>query len=422
MATEVEFPEKLKFLFKPARYKVAYGGRGGAKSWGFARALLILGASKPLRILCAREIQKSIKDSVHQLLKDQIIALGLESFYTVTNTAIVGKNGTQFGFEGLKHNITNIKSWEGADLCWVEEAHTVSKSSWDVLIPTIRKEGSEIWLTFNPELEEDETYQRFIVSRPPGSEVVKINWQDNPWFPDVLRQEKDYLKHKDPVAYENVWEGRCKQAIEGAIFAKELQKAAEDGRITEVPYNPSVPVDCYLDLGHSDQTAIWFGQMVGFQHRFLRYYANSQEKVAHYIKYMKELPYAYGTIYLPHDADHEQLGQDKTITQQFRAAFSSVVVVPRVSSKANSIEAARTIFPMAYFDKSLCADGLACLRRYAYKVDMETGKIGKDPDHSIWSHGADAFQCAGMAMHPQVPIPKRQARRLPERMRRAGIR
>src|SRR4051812_15614732 len=106
----IQFPDKLQFLFEPTRYKVLFGGRGGAKSWGVARALLVLGASRPVRVLCAREFQKSIKDSVHQLLKDQIIALGLESFYTITNTAIVGKNGTQFGFEGLKHNITNIKS------------------------------------------------------------------------------------------------------------------------------------------------------------------------------------------------------------------------------------------------------------------------------------------------------------------------
>lgn len=418
----LEFPEKLEFLFQPRRYKVLYGGRGGAKSWGVARALLILGTTKPLRILCAREFQKSIKDSVHQLLKDQIIALGLDSFYEVQNTSISGKNGTRFGFEGLKHNITNIKSWEGADICWVEEGQTVSKSSWDILIPTIRKEASEIWVTFNPELEEDETYQRFVVNHPPDSEAVKINWSDNPWFPDVLRVEKDYLKEKDPSAYKNVWEGECKAAIEGAIFANELRIATEEGRIREVPYNPIKPVDCYMDLGHSDQTAIWFGQVIGFEHHFVRYYANSQEKASHYIKYLKELPYAYGTIYLPHDADHEQLGADKTIAQQFRSAFSNVVVIPRVSSKANSIEAARSIFPMSFFDKDLCADGLSCLRRYAYKVDPETGRISKEPEHNIWSHGADAFQCAGMAMRPELKKPERKHTPRPAWAARVGLR
>src|SRR6185437_15618646 len=158
---EANFPEKLSYLFKPKRYKVAYGGRGGAKSWGFARALLILGAQKPLRILCTRETQKSIGDSVHKLLDDQIKLLGLEKFYEVQKSAIIGANGTEFIFAGIRQNVHNLKSYEACDICWVEEAQTVSKSSWDVLVPTIRKEGSEIWVSFNPDLETDETYQRF---------------------------------------------------------------------------------------------------------------------------------------------------------------------------------------------------------------------------------------------------------------------
>lgn len=212
----VQLPEKLQFLFEPYRYKVAKGGRGSAKSWSFATALLIIGAQRPSRFLCCREIQKSIKDSVHQLLKDRIQALNLEHFYEVTNNEIRGKNGTQFGFEGLRHNITNIKSWEGADISWVEEAQVVSKNSWDILIPTIRKEGSEIWATYNPELEEDETHQRFAISTPPNCKLVHMTYADNPWFPDVLRQEMEYLKQKDYAAYLNIWEGQCKAAVEGA--------------------------------------------------------------------------------------------------------------------------------------------------------------------------------------------------------------
>lgn len=417
----VEFPDKLRMLFEPkARYRVAYGGRGGAKSWGFARALLILGASKPLRILCAREIQKSIKDSVHQLLKDQIIALGLEGFYSVTNTAIIGKNSTQFGFEGLKHNITNIKSWEGADICWVEEAHTVSKASWDVLIPTIRKDGSEIWLTFNPELEDDETYQRFVVSRPPGCEVVKINWSDNPWFPDVLRQEKDYLKQKDPTAYENVWEGNCKAAVEGAIFAKEMQKAAQEGRITKVPYDKSKPVDIFFDLGRNDKTAMWFVQQIGYEFRFLSYYELSGEHFSHYVKYAKGLPYAYGTLYLPHDAENELLAADKTIKQQAAEAFPGcrVVTIPRIPQKALAINAARGIMDRCYWDAEGCPDGLTCLRRYAYKVDPETGKVSREPEHDTpWSHGADAFLAVGQSILPmKKPRPQPPRPSLPRYM------
>src|SRR5574343_562163 len=153
---EANFPLKLQGLFKPMRYKVAYGGRGSGKSWAFARALLIQASEKPLRVLCGREVQKSIKQSVHTLLKDQIQELGLGQFYDVLETEIRGKNGTQFSFAGLaSHTVESIKSFEGCDIVWIEEAQTVSKKSWDILIPTIRKPNSEIWVTFNPDLDTD---------------------------------------------------------------------------------------------------------------------------------------------------------------------------------------------------------------------------------------------------------------------------
>ena len=170
----VEFPHKLAFLFEPMRYKVLYGGRGGAKSWGVARALLVLGVKKPTRVLCAREFQNSIGQSVHKLLADQIVELKLESFYEVTQTSIRGKNGTEFAFVGLKNNTANIKSYEGVDICWTEESASISRNSWNILIPTIRKEGSEIWVTFNPELESDETYQRFVVNPPQNLSLIHI--------------------------------------------------------------------------------------------------------------------------------------------------------------------------------------------------------------------------------------------------------
>ena len=163
---KVEFPTKMGSLFKKARYKVYYGGRGAGKSHSIAKALLVKGVRKPIRVLCAREYMTSIKDSVHKLLSDQIELIGLQSFYEVTQNSIKGQNGTEFAFVGLKNNIANVKSFEGIDICWVEEAQTVSKTSWNVLIPTIRKEESEIWISFNPELEADETYKRFVVSPP----------------------------------------------------------------------------------------------------------------------------------------------------------------------------------------------------------------------------------------------------------------
>ena len=173
---KAEFPVKLQGLFQKSRYKVLYGGRGGAKSWGIARALLILGAKNPIRILCAREFQTSIRDSVHKLLCDQIESLGLLGFYEITQASIRGRNGTEFSFVGLKNNVSNIKSYEGVDICWVEEAQTTSRLSWNILIPTIRKGGSEIWISFNPELETDETYQRFVASPPEDCITMRVNW------------------------------------------------------------------------------------------------------------------------------------------------------------------------------------------------------------------------------------------------------
>lgn len=214
----IEFSRAFQGLFYPSRYKVYYGGRGGAKSWAVARALLLLGAYKKIRVLCAREIQHSIADSVHKLLGEQIEALGLAGRYRITKNAIVGVNGTEFIFKGLRFNVREVKSTEGVDICWVEEAQSVSEESWAVLIPTIRQEKSEIWITFNPLDEADPTYQRFVVNAPPNAIVKKVSWRDNPWFPDVLREEMEYLKAKDFGAYMHVWEGEVRTMSNAVIF------------------------------------------------------------------------------------------------------------------------------------------------------------------------------------------------------------
>src|SRR5690348_12970922 len=163
---EAQFPEKLEFLFHPSRYKVAYGGRGGTKSWGIARALLIAGTQRKMRILCVRETMNSIEQSVHQLLTDQIRLLGLRDFYRIQLKSIIGVNGTEFFFAGIRQSVDNMKSYEDVDACWCEEAQAISKRSWNILIPTIRKEGSEIYVSFNPEFEDDETYKMFVTNPP----------------------------------------------------------------------------------------------------------------------------------------------------------------------------------------------------------------------------------------------------------------
>lgn len=404
-----EFPEKLACLFDPPhmRFRVLYGGRGGAKSWGVARALLIKGAQTPIRVLCAREFQTSIKDSVHKLLGDQIEALGLSAFYEITQAQIRGKNGTEFNFVGLKNNVANVKSYEGVDICWVEEAQTVSRHSWNVLIPTIRKEKSEIWITFNPELETDETYQRFVIHAPDNAIVQKINWSDNPWFPETLKLEKDALKARDPAAYNVVWEGLCRQTVDGAVFAREMQMAELEGRIMRVPYDATKPVHAVFDLGWADATAIWFLQFIGMETRLIRYIEGTQQTISEYLATMQSFGYIYDTLWLPHDAENKTLAANgRSIEEIVRAAGYKTRIIPR-TPVADSINAARTMFRSCYFDRENCHEGLQCLRHYRYEVDPETGQFSRNPLHDNYSHGADAFRMIGLMVNePRKPVRK----------------
>jgi len=398
---KAQFPVKLECLFQPekSRYRILHGGRGGAKSWGVARALLIKGAQRSLRILCAREFQTSIKDSVHKLLCDQIIDLGLEGFYEITQASIRGKNGTEFAFVGLKNNVANVKSYEGVDICWVEEAQTTSRLSWNILIPTIRKEGSEIWVTFNPELETDETYQRFVLHPPENSVVQKINWSDNPWFPETLMLEKDALKMRDIEAYNTVWEGICRQTVDGAIFAREMQMAELDGRITKVGYDPMKPVHAVFDLGWSDATAIWFVQFIGMETRLIRYHEDNQKTISDYLAKMQTYGYVYDTLWLPHDAENKTLAAaGRSIDQIVRGAGYKTKIIPRTPI-VDSINAARTLFRNCWFDRENCYDGLQCLRHYRYEVDPDTKMFSKNPLHDQFSHGADAFRMLGLVVN-----------------------
>jgi len=405
----IQFPDKLRCLFEPSRYKVLYGGRGGGKSQNIARALLLQGGQAKHKILCAREIQRSINESVHALLVEQIEQMGMQAIYEVQKTTIINRlNGTEFLFAGLRTNIANIKSIPGITRVWVEEAQTVSKASMNVLIPTIRAEGSEIWLSFNPDLEDDPIYQDYVVSPPDDAIVVKINWDDNEWFPDVLRKEKDSLKKKNYQEYLNVWEGQCKQAVDGAIFADEIRLASEEQRLTKVPIKSGIPVCTFWDLGQSDNTAIWFVQIIGMEYRIVDYYQASGFKMSHYIDVLIERGYSYGEHCLPHDAEHEQLAAQSTIKQQLVTAVNNnprlgknVRIVPRIAKKALGIDAARSIFGQCVFDKEKTADGLQCLRHYAYVRDPETGRVSKEPKHDDYSHGADAFLC--FAQHFKKP-------------------
>lgn len=221
----VETPEKFADLYDPplgaVRYRIKYGGRGSAKSWQFARALLVHGMRKPIRVLCCREYQASMRESVYRVISDMVKRLGLGSFYRLTQTSIIGRNGTEFIFAGLRRDIEQVKSTEGIDVCWVEEAQSVSDTSWETLIPTIRAPGSEIWASFNPGEATEATYKRFVLS-PPAPDMIrtKVTWRDNPMFPEVLRVEREKLLVADPEAELHVWDGEPWSRSEAQVLTK----------------------------------------------------------------------------------------------------------------------------------------------------------------------------------------------------------
>lgn len=226
-----KFPAAFADLFKPARYKAFHGGRGSAKSHSFASALILRGYNEPIRWLCCREIQKSLNTSVHQLLTDKIHQYGLSNFYTITREGIRGANGTLFLFAGLRTNPDSIKSVEGLDGAWVEEAHTVSQLSLDLLLPTLRKPGSEAWFSWNRRSADDPVDRMFLGGEPPPNSVVRrVNWNDNPFFPDVLRDEMEYMKRRDPDKWRHVWEGEPIRLSSALVF-RNWEEDDLDGRM-----------------------------------------------------------------------------------------------------------------------------------------------------------------------------------------------
>jgi phage terminase large subunit len=396
--SEIEFPEKLQFLFEEGwRFKVAHGGRGGAKSWGFARALILMASQKKLRILCVRELQSSIQESVHKLLGDQIVSMGLAGQFVVEKARIYNPlTGSEFFFEGIRHNSQKVKSYEGIDIAWVEEAALITKESWEVLEPTIRKPNSEIWVSFNPDLETDFISQMFIESPPDDAIVQEISWRDNPWFPVVLQASMERLRAKDFDSYLHVWEGEYKLLLEGAIYAEELRAAYAERRVRYVPYDSSIPVDTYWDLGRSDATCIWFIQRVGMEVRVLDYYGNRLKLLDHYLQVVQSRGYTYRTHYLPHDAKAKLLSMKRSIEHQARAKLKSVQIVPRVGL-IDGINATRTLFGQCFFDRKKCKEGLKALKAYRWGVDSSKSHLKNIPVHDWASDPADAFRMAGVA-------------------------
>lgn len=392
--TEARFPPKLRCLFQPSRYKFIRGGRGSAKSWSVARALLIQGAQQPHRVLCTREVQESIKESVFQLLRDQVELLGLGDFYRVMADEIRGKNGTLFTFKGLSDlTADSIKSFEGYTRVWCEEAHTITRRSWRILIPTIRVDGSEIWATYNPELETDEVHQMAVVQPPPDSISVEINYTDNPWFPPVLEAERKHAQATmSPEEYGHIWEGRCKPAVEGAIYAAEVGKVESEGRMTRVSADPLLKTHAIWDLGWNDNMSIILAQRVASEIRIVDYVEDSHRALPSYVAELDEMPLNWGNDWLPHDGYAKRHQTGKSDEEVLKALSRSPMPVPNIEVE-QGIRTARLVFPRIWFNSESTGVKrlMECLKRYRRHVSKATGEAGH-PLHDQYSHGADAFR------------------------------
>lgn len=408
---DVQLPDKLFPLFSPKRYKILYGGRDGVKSWSIARALLALGAERPLRILCARETQQSIQESVHQLLSEQIKRLGLEYHYRVMDYKIRGtgqqNQGTEFLFYGLGNlTVSQLKSFESIDILWVEEAQSVKRNSWQTIIPTIRKAGSEIWVSFNPDLETDDTYIRFVLNPPPGAWVCRTSWRDNAWLSEESQHEIDLLYQRDPETAAHVYDGATRSTVEGAIYKSEITKAEGDGRITDVPYDPSLPVRTFWDLGWSDLVAIWFVQFDTFKLRVIDYEEDRYHDTDYYLQMLQRKGYTYSmdqskaALVWPWDAASKMARN--TMQQSIRAKGYTLRILES-QSKIDGIDAVRRLFPRLWFDKTKCADGINALRRYQWGPNTQLGQMRREPLHDAASHPADALRTMAMAMKPEKP-------------------
>jgi len=398
---KIQIPSKLGELFDgDARYRVAYGGRGSAKSWSVAQMLVAKAMESPKTILCTRELQKSIKVSSYKILKETIERLGVGEHFNVGESYIKGKNGSEFLFMGLKHNPTEVKSTEGIDIAWVEEAHRTSTDSFDLLKNTVRKEGSEIWVTFNPEDEDDDVYQRFVINEPPSrTKIVHINYNDNPWFTNELEEER--LNDLEREDYDHIWKGLIKKSLESSFYGKALNLLREGGKIASVPYNPDFLVTTWWDIGMSDYTSIWFVQKIGQMYNVIDFFQDNGEDIAYYAEKIRSKQYKYSEHFLPHDAKHLRMGMgNRNIVQQLEPLLigkGEVSTTRAATNLQSDIMNTRAILPRCSFDRDKCQEGLKMLKNYKKKWNEDRKTFEDKPVHDWASHAADAFRYFAVA-------------------------
>lgn len=409
----VEVPRALKPLLQPARYKGAYGGRGGAKSHFFAEQLIVRCFSEPTRAVCIREVQNSLKESVRQLLIDKIAKFDLGGSFDVQEAEIRGPNGSLIIFRGMQaYNAANIKSLEGYDIAWVEEAQTLSAVSLRMLRPTIRKAGSELWFSWNPR-HDDDAVDAFLRGphRPKDAIVVPVGWQDNPWLPTELLAEMRQDYAADPEMAEHVWGGGYEIVSEGSYYARLLAEAEREGRIGDFPHVHGRPVRTSWDIGVDDYSAVWFIQDDGVRPTVIDYYEASGEGAEDIVRAClpelipdtheaarqivtigRHVPWRYAEHFLPHDVrNREWGGGGRSRVQVLQGLGVKPIRVGAAQGPEERISAVRKLLPLCRFnDTPSVRHGIKRLQRYSRKFNEAMQTFG-GPLHDENSHGADAF-------------------------------
>lgn len=396
---QIDVAPAFRGLLNPARYKGAWGGRGSGKSQFFADAVIIEALKRPgLRVLACREIQKSLKESAKRLLEAKIEEYGLGGMFEVLSSEIKTPGGGLIAFAGLQdHTSESIKSYEGFDVAWVEEAQTVSQRSLNLLRPTIRKPGSELWFSWNPRFDTDAVDQMLRGEEAPsGAIVVKANWSDNPWFPAELEQERLDCIRMQPEQYDHIWEGGYVTAVESAYFARALAEAREQGRIGTVSEDKLLSKRAYWDIGVRDATAIWIVQQKGDSLRFIDHYEAVGQDLSAHLNWLRDNGHETAEQVLPHDGAKQDAVTATRFEDHIRNAGFNVRTVPNQGKGAamKRIEAARSKFNRMWFDEAKCSKGLKALGWYHEKKNDAGYGVG--PNHDWASHSADAFGLAAV--------------------------
>jgi phage terminase large subunit len=388
-------------LLEPARYKGAWGGRGSGKSHFFAELLIEDAIRIPgMRAACIREVQKSLKQSSKRLIEDKLQAynLGEKAGFKVYREVIETPNDGVIIFTGMQdHTADSIKSLEGFDRAWIEEAQSLSHRSLELLTPTMRKEGSEIWASWNPNRPTDAIDQLLRSDNTPtGAVVVNANWKHNPWISKVLIQEKDDCLRITPDRYPHVWEGEYATVLEGAYYARHLSEAALEGRIGFFGKDPLVKLHAVWDIGgtskKSDATAIWIVQYIGEEIRLIDYYEAVGQPFESHVNWLRSKGYEDALCILPHDGRKHDMVYKVTPEGFLNDAGFTVESIPNQGAGAvlSRIEAARRMFPSCRFHDENTKGGREALGWYHEKRDEARG-LGLGPEHDWASHGADAF-------------------------------